>query len=90
MKPTLCLFFAAATLAAQVKITPGPEKIAVEINGRPFTDFYIAGADVMKPYLHPLRAPSGTYITRQWPMQEVAEENGTKKDHKHQRGECRS
>lgn len=86
MKPALCLFYAAAVLAAQVKITALPEKIAVEINGKPFTDFYAAGGDVMKPYLHPLRAASGTYVTRMWPMQDVAEENGTKKDHQHQRG----
>ena len=76
----------AGCAAAQVKITPGSEKIAIEIDGKPFSDFYIAGAAVTKPYLHPLRAPSGTYITRMWPMEDVAEEQGTKKDHQHQRG----
>ena len=75
-----------AAASAQVKITPGDEKIPVEINGKPFTTFYIAGADVTKPYLHPLRAASGTYVTRMWPMEDVAEEAGQKKDHPHQRG----
>jgi hypothetical protein len=71
---------------AQVRIAPGPEKIRVEIGGQPFTDFYVAGADLTKPYLHPLRAASGTYVTRMWPMENVAEEAKTQKDHKHQRG----
>ena len=73
--------------AAQVKITPGPEKVAIEINGKPFGDFYVAGADVTKPYLWPLRAASGTYVTRAWPMEKVAEEAKiARPDHQHQRG----
>ena len=86
MTKLVALLMVAASAAAQVKITPGPEKIAVDVNGKPFTTFYIAGADVTKPYLHPLRAASGTYVTRMWPMEEVAEEQGQKKDHPHQRG----
>ena len=84
----------------QVKITPGSQKIAVEINGKPFTDFYLPGPEVSKPYLWPLRAASGTYITRMWPMETIAEEvdaetgfamvngqsTGKKPDHPHQRG----
>ncbi|HEY9141793.1 MAG TPA: PmoA family protein [Bryobacteraceae bacterium] len=87
---TLFLVAAAALAwpaAAQVEITPGPEKIGVVIDGQPFTDFFVAGAAVTKPYLHPLRAPSGTYVTRMWPMEKVAEEAGiVKPDHPHQRG----
>src|SRR6266581_2799940 len=87
MKPAFALLFAGAALAlpaaAQVKITPGAGKIPVEINGKPFTDFYVAGkafdAEVTKPYLWPLRAATGTYITRAWPMVEVEEEKGEKK-----------
>jgi len=77
---------AAFPLAAQVKITPGPEKIAVEIDGKPFTEFFVAGADVTKPYLHPLRAASGAYVTRMWPMENAEEEAKDQKDHPHQRG----
>jgi methane monooxygenase PmoA-like len=90
MMHALIVLIAAALLAfpsaAQVKITPGSEKIAVEINGKPFSDFYVAGAEVTKPYLWPLRAASGTYITRMWPIEKVAEEESERKDHQHQRG----
>ena len=77
---------------AQVKITPGSEKIAIEIDGKPFGDFYVAGNDLTKPYLWPLRAASGTYVTRMWPMEVVPEEKKMledkviKNDHQHQRG----
>jgi hypothetical protein len=73
--------------AAQVKITSGAEKISVEINGKPSTDFYVAGPEVSKPYLWPLRAASGTYVTRMWPMEKVEEEASiARPDHPHQRG----
>jgi hypothetical protein len=80
---------AALTMPAvgQVKITAAAETIAIDIDGKPFTTFYMAGKDVMKPYLHPLRAASGTYVTRMWPMEKVAEEASiAKPDHPHQRG----
>ena len=77
---------AALPAVGQVQITPGPEKIAVRIDGKPFTEFFVAGADVTKPYLHPLRAASGTYVTRMWPMENVPEEANDQKDHQHQRG----
>src|SRR5258706_9755301 len=75
---------------AQVKIASEGDKVAVEISGKPFTTFYIAGgafkARVTKRYRWPLGAPSGTAITRSWPMEDVDEEKGEKKDHQHQRG----
>jgi hypothetical protein len=104
MKSAIPLFLSAALLAipaiAQVKITPGAQKIPIEINGKPFTDFYAAGPEVAKPYLWPLRTASGTYVTRAWPMEKVAEEfdaatghamvngqdTGKIPDHPHQRG----
>ena len=94
-----CATAAAVPLAAQVKITTSAGKATVEIGGKPFTDFYMSGeafgAKVTKPYLWPLRAASGTPITRSWPMEDVPEEAGEKKptrngppamDHPHQRG----
>ena len=70
-----------------MKIYPGAERIGVIVDGEPFTEFFVAGERVTKPYLHPLRAPSGTYVTRMWPMETVAEEAGIlKPDHPHQRG----
>jgi hypothetical protein len=99
MKRTLLFLALAALASAQVKITPADGKVSIEIAGKPFSDFYISGrafsTEVTKPYLWPLRAPSGTYVTRAWPMEDVAEEAGEKKptrngppamDHQHQRG----
>ncbi|MBK9166086.1 MAG: PmoA family protein [Bryobacterales bacterium] len=67
---------------AQVKLTQGSDRILVEINGKPFTDLFI-GSDAPKPYLHPLRAATGTVITRYYPM-DLKE--GEAHDHKHHRG----
>ncbi|HTS26289.1 MAG TPA: PmoA family protein [Bryobacteraceae bacterium] len=104
MKSVFPVLLSAALLAvparSQVKITPGTGKIPVEINGKAFTDFYVSGPEVAKPYLWPLRAASGTYITRMWPMENVPEEfdsetgfaivngqsTGKVPDHPHQRG----
>src|SRR5690242_18948039 len=86
MKIAVVFFLSVLAVGAQVKITPGPEKISVEIDGKPFTDFYVAGA-VSKPQLWPLRAASGTYVTRAWPMAKAEDEAGiAKPDHPHQRG----
>lgn len=83
--PVFLLALAALPGLAQVTITPGAEKISVAIGGKPFTDFYVAGAEVTKPYLHPLRAASGVRVTRAWPMENTPEEANTLKDHLHQR-----
>lgn len=68
--------------AETVAVERDGDKIAVEIGGQPFTNFYF-GADAPKPYLHPLRAPDGTVVTRSYPMDEVA---GEETDHPHHRG----
>jgi len=86
MKLLAVLIALALPMAAQVKITAGADKIAIRIDGELFTEFHIAGADLTKPYLWPLRAASGTYVTRMWPMADVPEEAGTTMDHRHQRG----
>jgi hypothetical protein len=67
---------------AQVKISQGADRISVDIDGKPFTAFF-TGADTTKPYLHPLRAASGTVVSRFYPMENV---EGERKDHVHQRG----
>src|SRR5437764_173279 len=100
-KPFLVVFAAvlAVPAIAQVKVTSAGDKVAIESDGKPFSDFYMSGeafgAKVTKPYLWPLRAPSGTSITRSWPMEDVPEEAPEKKpsrtgppamDHQHQRG----
>jgi hypothetical protein len=72
---------AAAPLLAQVKITQGTNRIEVAIDGKPYTTF-VYSPDVGKPYLYPLRAPSGVVVTRAFPMDKVA---GESTDHEHHR-----
>ncbi|HLH18751.1 MAG TPA: PmoA family protein [Bryobacteraceae bacterium] len=79
----LVLVFALAPLSAQIKIAQqGDEKISVEVDGKPFTDFYL-GPKTNKPYLWPLRTADGKAVTRNWPM---ADAPGESHDHPHQRG----
>jgi Methane oxygenase PmoA len=68
---------------AQVKITQGPEQIAVEIDGKPFTVFHIGGTDLNRPYLHPLRTATGKIVNRSVPAGQVA---GETTDHPHHAG----
>jgi hypothetical protein len=77
--PVLC---AALPLAAQVKFTRQPDRIDVQIDGQPFTAFYVGG-EAPKPYLHPLRTASGKIISRHFPMAKV---EGETRDHPHHRG----
>jgi hypothetical protein len=77
------LVLAVLPLSAQVKITrPNAGRIAVAIDGKPYTDFYLA-PDGNKPYFYPLRTASGIIVTRHYPMEEV---EGETHDHPHHRG----
>jgi hypothetical protein len=83
MRPVLWGILLTLPLAAQVRVTEhGVERISVEIDGRPFTDFFI-GPETNKPYLHPLRSASGKVVTRGFPMENIA---GETHDHPHHRG----
>ena len=84
MKTAFLVIALALPLCSQVKITQqGKDKISVEIDGKPFTDFYIGGG-IAKPYLHPLRTADGIIVTRAFPMSsDVA---GEAHDHPHHRG----
>ena len=55
----------------------------VDVQGKPFTALYITGAETTKPYFHPVRAASGTIVTRRYPMESV---EGELRNEKHQRG----
>ena len=84
MKKVILVIALTLPLWAQVKITQqGKEKISVEIDGKPFTDFYI-GPETAKPYLHPLRTADGKIVTRGFPM--VTDVPGEIHDHPHHRG----
>lgn len=71
-----------ATLSAQVKVTQAPGRILVEIDGKPYTTFFLA-PDGNKPYFYPLSTASGEVVTRHFPMENVP---GETHDHPHHRG----
>ncbi len=68
---------------AQVTLTPGPEQITVEIDGKPFSVFFIGGKDLNRPYLHPLRSASGKVVNRSVPAGQLP---GETTDHPHHAG----
>ncbi len=71
-----------AAAVAQVKVVSAPDRISVEIDGKPFGDLILPG-EAWKPYFHPLRSASGKIVTRQFPMANV---EGEPRDHNHHRG----
>lgn len=73
----------ALPLLAQVDIKQAGDKISIAIDGKPFSDLYVGGEGVRKPFLHPLRSSSGKVISRHYPMEQVA---GETKDHPHHTG----
>ena len=66
---------ALSPLCGQVNITPKADRISVEIDGKPYSDFFLA-PNGNKPYLYPLRTASGIVVTRHYPMEE-----GETRDH---------
>jgi len=82
IRTLLALTLAAFPVGAQVRFSQSPGRIAVEIDGKPFTVLYF-GPDTPKPYLHPLRSASGVIVTRGYPMEKVP---GESTDHTHHRG----
>jgi hypothetical protein len=52
----------ALPLCAQVKFTPQADRIQVEIDGKPYTTFYLAPGG-NKPYVYPLSTASGIVVT---------------------------
>ncbi len=81
------LLFASVIASAEnlpINVKLLDDRIQLTIDGKPYTDFYFKGPEVTKPYLWPLRAPSGTEVTRKFPMEPntPAEPH----DHPHHRG----
>jgi len=76
------LLFGLFPLSAQVKIEKGSNQVTVAIDGQPFTTFFY-GPEMGHPYLHPLRAATGSIVTRHYPMEKV---EGESTDHPHHRG----
>jgi hypothetical protein len=71
---------AAEEKSSGVKISEWPDKLRVEINGEPFTEYVFKGAPHV--YFYPVLGPGGMPMTRNWPMKEV---EGEERDHKHHR-----
>src|SRR6478672_1534883 len=68
MRKFLALLAFTLPLCAEVKLTKvDDDHISVNIDGKPFTDFFF-GANTAKPYMWPLRAASGTVVTRGYPI----------------------
>src|SRR5258708_26992233 len=84
MRKFLALLVFALPLWAEVKLTRHDDDyISVAIDGKPFTDFFF-GSSAPKPYLWPLRAATGTVVTRGYPID--AGVPAETHDHLHHRG----
>jgi hypothetical protein len=70
----------AADRPSEVKLTPLTNSVRVEIGGRPFTEYFFAGAK--RPYFYPVLAPDGTSLVRDFPMKQT---EGEDHDHPHHR-----
>ncbi|MCZ2153361.1 MAG: PmoA family protein [Bryobacterales bacterium] len=82
----LCLLLAATLLAltmsafSQVNVSQKGDVIAITIDGKPYSELFLAGPKV---YLHPLRSASGKIVSRLYPMEK---REGETTDHVHHRG----
>lgn len=59
--------------ADEVKLTKLADRVRVEIGGTLFTE-YVFGDGASRPYCHPILAPDGTALTRDFPMKRTEEE----------------
>lgn len=71
-----------AQSAAKVKLVQADHKIDVLVDGKPFTS-YMYPASLEKPFLYPVIAPSGSVITRGFPLEP---RQGERTDHPHHMG----
>lgn len=69
-------------LQGGVTVTKVNGHIHVEVDGKPFTDFYYSDAGAPKPYLHPVRSASGKIVTRRYPMEKIPGESTTDQHHR--------
>jgi hypothetical protein len=81
LRRALLGIFALYSLRAEVHLSKVDGRIHVEVDGKPFTDFYY-GPDAPKPYLHPLRSASGKIVTRSFPMENIPGESTTDQHHR--------
>src|SRR3954468_17609918 len=67
---------------AQIRFQQEGDHIRVDIDGKPYTVFYLAPGG-NKPYLYPLSTADGVVVTRHFPNEYFP---GETKDHPHHRG----
>ena len=79
---SLLLLVCALPVFGEVQLIQGKNSIRVNVDGEPFTELFY-GPETFKPYLHPMRAASGTIVTRSYPMAVV---EGERQDHPHHTG----
>ena len=63
-----------------VQITKLADRLRININGKPFTEYWFK--DVPRPYYYPLINPGGLSMTRNWPLKDTP---GEEHDHPHHR-----
>ncbi len=76
------LWLLALPLAGQASFETGPDRVAIKINGQPFSVLHF-GKEEHKPFLFPLLTASGKNILRGFPVSPLP---GDSLDHPHQRG----
>jgi len=87
MKLRLLFAVSGVIVSAQMNVKVQNDRIHIDIQGQPYTDFYIKGPDVTKPYLWPLRSASGKMVTRKFPMEmPPPDDHAEPHDHLHHRG----
>ncbi len=79
----LCLWLCQMSLmAAEATVQRVGNRFEITIDSQPFTSFHF-GSNWPKPFLYPLRSPSGVVVTRGFPVEEIA---GESRDHRWHRG----
>ncbi len=69
--------------SGQVELTQEANRIVVHVDGKPFTNLYLSGEKVVKPFFYPIRSASGKIVTRLYPLKTVP---GESHDHPHHCG----
>lgn len=78
--PVFLSFVAPGMAAEGVELKQLDDRIRVELNGQLFTEYYFK--NVPRPFCYPLLGPGDLPMTRNWPMQDVPNEEH---DHPHHR-----
>lgn len=70
---------AAPAAAPRVRLTVLEDRVRVEIDGEPFTEYRFGG--LRRPVLYPVLGPGGVPLTRRWPLESAGP--GEARDHPH-------